>query len=210
MRLQKIEPRHYAWLDPNDQCLYYGDYTSGGGFEASDTNRQILNLKKKPTAKQGELYYKEKAVTYWGATLRKLLTLENTQAGYTFVPMPGSKPLGHPEYDDRMHRVLQHMRAGIQGVDVRPLLKQVKDRAAQHEGAGRMSPTDLCKTLAVDHSLIPPPVASTIVVVDDVITMGASFAAAKSMLMPLPNVTRVVGVFLAKTIWQTPDFDDDF
>lgn len=210
MRLQKIEPRHYAWLDPNDQCHYYGDYTAGGGFEASVTNRQIFNLKKKPTAKPGELYYKEKAVAYWGDALRKLLTLAGTQGTFTFVPMPGSKPVGHPEYDDRMLRVLQRMCLGVHGVDVRPLLRQTRDRAAQHEGAGRLSPTDLCRTLEVDRSLIPPPLASTIVVIDDVITMGASFAAAKQTLLAVPSVHEVVGVFLARTVWPTPDFDDCF
>lgn len=206
MRLLKIDPKYYQWLDPNDQCWYYGEYTSGGGWGASETNRQILNLKKGPGAKAGELHYKSVAVNYWGDALAKLLTLENTVGNCTFVPMPGSKPEGHAEYDDRIGRVLTRMSAHHAGVDVRRLLKQHSERSAQHAGGGRKSPSEICETLAVDYSLVPPPLARTIIVVDDVITMGASFAAAKALLTTLPNVQEVVGVFLAKTVWPVPEF----
>lgn len=206
MRLLKIDPRSYQWLEQNDQCWYYGEYTSGGGWGASETNRQILNLKKGPASSSNELYYKGLAVNYWGDSLARLITLEKTIGTCTFVPMPGSKPPGHPEYDDRMGNVLRRMAASFPGVDVRSLLMQGGERPAQHAGGGRQSPADICLTLAVDSSTMPPPLAPTLLVVDDVITMGASFAAAKRLLKDLPNVSEVCGIFLAKTVWPEPEF----
>ncbi|MCW0388794.1 hypothetical protein NB722_003333 [Xanthomonas sacchari] len=58
MRLQIIEPKNYTYLEVCDECYHYGEYTSEGGYQASDTNQKILNLKKKPTVSEGQLYYK--------------------------------------------------------------------------------------------------------------------------------------------------------
>ncbi|WP_251473571.1 hypothetical protein [Stenotrophomonas lactitubi] len=205
MRLQILETRYYPHLATGDQCWHYGEYTSEGGYQASDTNQKILNLKKKPTVSEGQLFYKNQAVDYWGQTLARVITLSQTIGSHTFVPMPGSKPVGHPDYDDRMMRVLRRMALGAPNVDVRPLLVQTAERDAQHHGH-RLTPDELCETLAVDNRLLTPPLARTVVVVDDVITMGASFAAAKRLLTGLPNVTSVVGIFLAKTVRPAPAF----
>ncbi|MBA0420317.1 phosphoribosyltransferase [Stenotrophomonas maltophilia] len=205
MRLQILEPRHHTYLVTGDRCWHYGEYTSEGGYQASDTNQKILNLKKKPTVSEAQLYYKSQAIDYWGRTLARVVNLAQPEGVLTFVPMPGSKPIGHAEYDDRMLRVLRRMAAGVPNVDIRPLLVQTAERDAQHHGH-RLTPDELCETLAVDSNLLNPSLARTIVVVDDVITMGASFAAAKRLLVGLPNVSEVVGVFLAKTVWPAPAF----
>lgn len=205
MRLQILEPRHHTYLVTGDRCWHYGEYTSEGGYKASDTNQKILNLKKKPTVSEAQLYYKNQAIDYWGRTLARVINLAQPEGVLTFVPMPGSKPVGHAEYDDRMLRVLRRMAVGVPNVDIRPLLVQTAERDAQHHGH-RLTPDELCETLAVDSNLLNPSLARTIVVVDDVITMGASFAAAKKLLIGLPNVSEVVGVFLAKTVWPAPAF----
>jgi hypothetical protein len=48
-RLTKIDeltlPDHYR-LEPTDDCYFIGEYTARGGYEQSDTNDLILNLKK--------------------------------------------------------------------------------------------------------------------------------------------------------------------
>ncbi|WP_432592820.1 hypothetical protein [Stenotrophomonas maltophilia] len=205
MRLLILEPRYYTHLATGDQCWHYGEYTSEGGYQASDTNQKILNLKKKPTVSEGQLFYKNQAIEYWGQTLARVITPSRTIGTHTFVPMPGSKPVGHPDYDDRMLRVLRRMAQGVQNVDIRPLLVQTAERDAQHHGH-RLTPDELCETLAVDDRLLNPPLAPTLVVVDDVITMGASFAAAKRLLIGLPNVSAVMGIFLAKTVRPPPAF----
>ncbi|TDB26392.1 hypothetical protein ATCM_01145 [Stenotrophomonas sp. ATCM1_4] len=203
MRLQILEPRDYTYLEAGDSCWHYGEYTSDGGYQASDTNQKILNLKKKPTVSEAQLYYKNQAIDYWGRTLAGVIDLPRTIGTSTFVPMPGSKPTGHADYDDRMLRVLRRMVLGCPEVDVRPLLIQTEEREAQHHGH-RLTPDELCETLAVDHGLLDRPLARNVVVVDDVITLGASFAAAKRMLADLPRVEHVRGVFLAKAVRPPP------
>lgn len=203
-RLQQLEPAGYQWLGAEDLCWHYGDYTSGGGYQASDTNHWISNLKKKPSAPAGELYWKSQAVTYWGNLLRSLLPPDRTQNLITFVPVPGSKPRGHVDYDERMLRVLRHMALGYPNLDVRPLLVQTREREPQHHGS-RLSPTELLQTLAVDQGQLGSPLKKVVFVVDDVITQGSSFNAAKSLITPLSGVEQVRGLFLAKTVWPQPD-----
>ncbi|MDT9694308.1 hypothetical protein Q5762_39435, partial [Streptomyces sp. P9(2023)] len=63
------------------------EYTSEGVYQARDTNQQILNLKKKPTASEGQLYYKRLAIEYWGRALASVIDLRKTIGSHTFVPM---------------------------------------------------------------------------------------------------------------------------
>lgn len=203
-RLEIIDTAERTHLNPQDRCWCLGDYTSHGGFECSETNRQISNLKKKPTASQAELNWKKKAIKYWGDKLAGVIDASAAIGTVTFVPMPGSKPVGHADYDDRMLRVLKRMAAISPGMDVRPLLIQVGEREAQH-ARKRLTPGELiAQGLQVDATCLSAPLAPTVVVVDDIITMGASFAAAKTLLGGLPGVSEVVGVFLAKTVWPSP------
>lgn len=201
-------PESLRFLVPGDQCVYLGEYTAHGGYRASDTNQQIYNLKHRPTSSQGMLYWKTRAIEYWG----RMLAGTNLKWDYclnnvTFVPIPCSKPVGHVEYDDRMLRVLNFM-AGIRpGLDIRQVLLQAAERAPQHAGQ-RMMPAEIQQYLQIDGGTLVQPLKETVIVVDDVITRGASFAAAKQMLTGLPNVQQVVGFFLAKTVHPPVAFDE--
>ncbi|MOA17160.1 hypothetical protein D3C78_1374060 [compost metagenome] len=65
-------------------------------------------------------------------------------------------------------------------------------------------PAEIAALLRVDQGQLLAPLKPTVIIVDDVITRGASFAAAKQHLVGLPGVQSVVGIFLAKTI-HLPD-----
>jgi len=207
-RFSKIEiPMH--WLTQGDQCYHYGEYKAEGGWEAGDTNRWIKNLKKKPTAQNSELYWKTQAYAYWANLLRPLLPADKL-TGVTFVPMPGSKPLGHLEYDPRMLRVLESYAQNDRRIDIRPVLRQTVERPGQHEGGARLSPDEIAAMLDIEHiELAKGPLREMIFFMDDVITMGASFKAAQAKLLQVPNVKQVRGIFLARTVWLSP-FDDEF
>jgi hypothetical protein len=209
-RLLRIDPAQYPEkLDSADECYHIGEYTSRGGYGASETNRLITNLKKRPSSTPHELRYKESAIVHWGNTLAKHLDLAAIAAGVTFVPAPCSKPYGHPEHDDRMLRVLRQMARTHTGgsLDIRPLLITPVARQSQHEGE-RMSVDSLRNSMAIDQAQLQTPVRSTLILVDDVFTRGGTFKAMQGLLAPLPNVRRIVGVFLAKTIWPSPFTDD--
>ncbi|MGA7438342.1 MAG: hypothetical protein WBW32_09470 [Luteibacter sp.] len=198
------------WLTEGDLCYHYGEYTAEGGWEAGDTNRWIKNLKKKPTAKNEELYYKTQAYAYWAGLIRPLLPADKL-ANVTLVPMPGSKPLGHPEFDPRMLRVLESFAQNDPRIDIRPVLRQTVERPGQHEGGGRLSPDEIGEMLDIEQGQLGNgPLRAVVFLVDDVITMGASFKAAQAKLMTVPNVRQVRGIFLARTVWKSPFDDEDF
>ncbi|MNF16084.1 hypothetical protein D3C80_2189510 [compost metagenome] len=52
------------------------------------------------------------------------------------------------------------------------------------------------------------PVKPHLIIVDDVITLGASFKAAKNLLQSAGVQANIIGVFLAKTVWPASELDD--
>lgn len=204
-RLTRIDNDSMTYFDDNDECYHYGEYTSGGGFSASETNSKILNLKIKPNSAQGRIYYKNAAIEYWGKIVAASLNLPGFVASTTFVPMPCSKPVGHEEYDDRMYRVLQVLLRHQPGLDIRQLLIQRVARNNQHHG-GRLRPAELLETMGVDDALAYN-LKPNVIIIDDVVTMGASYNAAKTLISRIPGVQNVFGLFLAKTVWPRSELD---
>jgi hypothetical protein len=56
--------------------------------------------------------------------------------------MPSSKILGHPDYDDRIQKILQSA-FGTFAADIRPLLEQTASIAADHESTERLAYAEL-------------------------------------------------------------------
>ncbi|MBV7552008.1 hypothetical protein KW841_06550 [Pseudomonas sp. PDM28] len=209
IRLSVLDPIDFKYLSADDKCFHYGEYTAGGGYGASDTNQQIHNLKKSPNSPEAQLRWKRRAVVYWGeAILNSNLKLDVCSTEVTFIPLPCSKPIGHPEYDDRMVQVLSYIAQKQPGLDIRQVLVQAQPRDAQHFGC-RSTPEGLAETLQIDQSCLVQPLRPIVLVVDDVITRGASFAAAKKLLTALPGVQSVQGLFLAKTIHPPIEWPQD-
>jgi hypothetical protein len=209
MRLQRIDSSQYGKLDASDECYHLGEYTAYGGYKASDTNQQIFNLQKKPSVATAQLRWKEHAIAYWGDRLATVLGLETVAAEFTLIPAPPSKPPGAVDYDDRILRVLQRLKIHRNDLDIRPLLFTPVERQSQHAG-GRLSVADLQASLAIDRAHLATPLRPKIIVVDDVFTQGGTFKAMKNILLAVPGVQSVTGVFLAKTVWPPPDFEAIF
>ena len=83
------------WLTADDFCFYAREYVSGGGYDRSETNQLIYNLKK-PVSHRGmkDWPYKGKAIRQFATELAALLTGE-----YTVTCIPSSKPRDHTDYD---------------------------------------------------------------------------------------------------------------
>lgn len=206
-RLLNVDTENCHWLQNGDDCKYLGEYVSHGNWNAGETNRQILNLKKKPsTSNAYELQYKQRAVRYWANRLLPSLNIDLCVEQVTFIPMPCSKPVGHPDFDNRMVEVL---RAVDPQFDVRCVIEQTVFRDSQHEGQ-RLTPRQLAETMRLaEQEIVRLPVKRFVIVVDDVITLGASFKAAQQMLLSHQAFTDKVisGLFLARTVWLDDDVD---
>ena len=197
-----MRSQHHA-LSESDACWFYGDYISGEGYQAGRMNQLILNFKKKPTDSNKAGYeYKAKAISEIQSWFEKLIP--KSQSGpindVIFVPIPGSKAKADPDHDDRMLRILQCLSPRFVVLD---LIETVSSRQANHSvTTGRLNTDELFATLRIVPQMpsfeMPP--NADIVLVDDVLTTGASFSACKRKLVERWPHVRVVGIFIARTI----------
>lgn len=197
-RFIKIESGQCQFIKDDDLCYHIGEYTSYEKRSDTETNQQISNLKKSPNASPRELEYKRKAVKYWGDKLLQHLKWEDATQNCTFVTIPGSKAKEDPEYDPRMELVLDYIRDAHPDIDARAILYQKSSRETQRSGA-RKSPDEIYECLAIDELQLETEPKPNIVLLDDVITRGASFKAAKRILQERLGDVCIYGFFLAKT-----------
>jgi len=189
----------YAHLAASDQCYFLREYTSGRGFTHSETNRLILNLKKSPDRRgKSEWRYKEQAIRQVAREFRASINLQRLRA-VTFVPMPPSKHKTDPLYDDRMLQVLRAMDEEHQ-LDIRELLLLTESTAPAHAAVARPTIEDLIVNLEIDDA-VSTPAPTSIALVDDVLTTGAHFVAAKRMLTSRFPGVSVRGLFVARRIF---------
>lgn len=197
-------PDHY-YLGADDQCFFAGEYTARKGFAFSATNQLIFNLKKDPSRRNrpAEWQHKLNAITSCAAIFRRALSQATRETGM-FVPMPPSKAKASPDYDDRMLQICMALGAGL---DVRELLEVIESDRASHERDDRPNPDELYANMRVNQALVNPR-KETIVVIDDVLTTGAHFVAAKRHLLETYPGARVVGLFVARRKPETIDWDE--
>lgn len=148
--------------------------------------------------------YKHAAIS---AAAKAFLAVLNKEAmdQYTFVPIPPSKARNDPGYDDRMTQILRQIRPS-QRLDVRELIIQETSTVASHVSAVRQSPDQIEALYRLDQELVPPN-PRAFVVVDDMLTTGAHFKAAKSVLAQRFPGKAIFGLFVARR--ALPDDDDD-
>ena len=191
----------HSWLTDEDRCYFLGEYTARQGYAHSPTNDLILNLKK-PPARRGrpEWRYKERAVQGAAAAFRQALGA--APARMTFVPVPPSKTRADPLYDDRIPWMLRTIWPG-QPADIREIIIQPESADAVHDSPVRPTPSQIEAGYRIDETLTAPEPAF-IAIVDDVLTTGAHFRAANSVLAARFPAVQVVGLFIARRV---PDAD---
>ena len=205
IRLTEIDATNidlHPRLTADDKCFFLFEYTSGKGYGFSSTNSLISNLKKKPDANgQG---YKAAAINECATTLRRALN-DDWLKQATLVPVPPSKAVGDPMYDNRMERICTTMGAAL---DVRLLVRQTVSMAAAHELApgARPSVEDLLEVYEINEALTTP-LPKMIGVFDDVLTAGTHYRAMKSILTERFPSVPIYGFFIARRVFATPDFE---
>lgn len=208
-RLLKVDDSNRSdhwYLSAEDRCYYFYEYTAHKGFAYSKVNSFISNLKKPPSQRQeGHYRYKGIAIQEAAGLLRGVLTPGLLNSA-TLVPIPPSKPTDHPDYDDRMEQVVSGAIAGLQA-DARSLIAQVQAYEASHlqgEGGSRIRPTELQAL----YSLVAPRPRGTVILIDDVLTTGAHFVAAKAAILAEFPAVQVAGIFLARRAISAPTGDE--
>ena len=191
------------YLTEDDACYFIGEYTAQKGFAYSATNSLVLNFKKKMD-RQGlpEWRYKELATDQAAVAFRTALGSNGIDA-LTFVPVPPSKAKDDPLHDDRLIQLLNKIRTHPP-LDVRELIVQTASTEAVHGMEDRPRPHQIEALYRIDEEFaagLKPCVA----IVDDILTTGAHFRAAKSVLsMHFPQ-QEFIGLFLARRAPETSD-----
>jgi hypothetical protein len=190
----------YPHLTAADQCYFLREYTAGRGYAGSETNHLILNLKKPPDRRgKPEWRYKERAIKQVAREFRASVNLSALRR-VTLVPMPPSKTKSDPLYDDRMLQVLRAV--DVEGqLDIRELLLIRENTDAAHTVTLRPRIADLVANLEINNDLVES-LPRSIALVDDVLTTGAHFVAAKKVLAArLPGVP-IRGLFVARRVFD--------
>ena len=195
-----IRPDHYE-LTKDDDCLFLREYQAGKGFDG-ETNSIILNLKKKPSEKHKPGYqHKARCIKLCASELKEALNPRWLDTA-TLVPIPGSKAIGHPDFDNRIEKICRQIRPDL---DVRNLVKQTQSTDYSHNASPgeRLSVEQLLELYEIDEDLSTPEPVS-IGVIDDVLTVGRHFRAMHTVLSGRFENAKITGIFIARTIHQNP------
>lgn len=205
-RIDESTVEEHFSLDAADHCYYVWEYTAGKNYGFSPTNQLIKNLKITPTEidrSPGRARYKHESIEHAAATLRKLIPKGFVEQRATFVPIPGSKAHGHPDFDDRIPKVLATAFTGWDA-DVRDILTLTESTAADHSAEERLSFEELLAItrLTPAANRTPRPV---IAIVDDVLNSGKHFRVAQHLLLARFPETEIRGIFIARCIRERAD-----
>lgn len=208
-KLQKIDVSlisDHSCLESTDHCYFFGEYTGRQGFNHSEMNQLVWNFKK-PMEKKGKTGWH-----YKGEAIKRVSELLITTDSWPklkecmWVPIPPAYKKEDAGYDDRVIQVLQKLEEGGGLRDIREILSEKTTREQSHIGA-RRTISDHLSNLVVDQSLLQPK-PGTIVILDDVITSGASFKAAQILIRKEFPGVPIAGIFIARNV--RPEINMDF
>ena len=200
----------YNCPEHKDLNLIYGRiYTVEEGYQFSETNQQISNLKIKPSETQ-RLRWKRVAINKFATELIALLrTNIPANRSMALIPIPPSKTPTHPEYDDRLLQVARAVAASLANVRCWPVLECVVDRESLHAGNARRTTDEVYRSIGINEGVFAGRNDDEILcLLDDVLTSGASFSAARNKLLERLPGKKISGLFWAKA--EQAETDDDW
>ena len=211
-RLTKIDELtrgDHTFLDIEDECLFFGDYSARKGFAHSATNGLIANFKR-PVKYKGTPSWKYKVSTINAVAHAFSVNINSAFESLTLVPVPPSKLKTDPEYDDRMMDMLRAVRApkGLV-LDVRELVVQTKPMPAAHDSSNRPPPVEWEEVYAIDEALVQQ-VPIWIGIIDDLLVTGCRFRAMSNILRNRFPEARITGLFIARRVPEAIDISELF
>jgi len=204
-RFQQIDallrPIH-SYIQPDDECYFLYERTSGRDYTYSNANNLISNLKKKPSTRAtGQWRHKVHAMGQCSKALSEAINAEWLETG-TLVPVPPSKIVGEAEYDNRMQKICENIPVDFD-IDVRNLVVQTESYNASHESDDRITVDELLDIYEIDED-ITEPAPTAIAIVDDVLTAGVHYRAMNTILsLRFPDIP-IIGIFIARRVFADP------
>ena len=197
VRLDHCAEHKNLWL------IYGRTYTPRAGYTHSQTNQLILNLKILPTADEVRIRYKREAIQRFEKELNELLngfSYKYPAVSMALVPMPPSKTIGHPDYDDRIDQVALTVSKHLNNVSYLPLLYRTQDALSSHQNpACRRSSEQVYRDLSINEPMAMCYRNGTfLIILDDVLTSGAHFSGARRRLLERFPGAGIGGIFWAK------------
>jgi hypothetical protein len=190
----------HSFLTALDQCAYLANYNPGYGYRTGRFNQIISNLKCPPSVTKLNPYragHKRRAIRSVAAVLRAALPRETIER-VTWVPIPPSRALHDPDFDDRLTRILRCAFDGYD-FDVRSILYQVASTPSDHLRVKRMSANVLHGCMRINwHALTARPVRARLLLFDDVLTTGKHYKCCELILRGvLPDIS-ISGLFVVR------------
>lgn len=186
------------YISEDDICVYAREHYSGG-YEKSESNQFLFNFKKPVKYKnQGQWYYKLHSIALFGSELNCL----KFPRGSVLIPSPTSKPKNSNLYDSRIVDSIKELMKYNSNVILQDILDVTQEIPAAHSEGGSRSPDEIIPYLSVaDFYGIKIP--ERVFIIDDIVTTGGHFNAAKAVLKQKYPKIKVIGVF-----WALHLFDD--
>ena len=193
-----------AHLTKNDLCYYYL-IRDGRGWDDgphAEANQLIINFKHDPQkyeAHSWPMHYKRQAIRTLAGYVSSFFVAQRGVLGDTkvfIVPIPTSKPRSSQGHDTRMDDLCRIVEGNVPWVSYLPLLDTKRDIGKAHKQSGSRDPVVLAQNMACGE--MPRSNAERcVVLVDDVLTTGAHYAACKQVIRSkFPDVV-IIGLFLS-------------
>lgn len=188
--------RDRRFIDPEEHRIFFlRQYISGGGYEKSETNQLILNLKKSPNAPDRQLYYKNKAIDKFASELQRLIGKTKQRVAVTWIPT--SKAKNDPEYDNRLSKVVRRACVGVPNLVPTEFFISKSTVAPLHDG-GERNPINISRNWGICDVDLED--CKGVYIIDDVLTTGSSMRAAIDLTIENFGDIRIVGIVWAFAI----------
>lgn len=187
-------------LNESDLCFFYF-VRDDRGFRGSHDNDVMYDFKHDPAQyPPGTRPYehKMKAVEECAGHLAGFLEAnKETFRGLDvcLVPMPTSHPRGSESFDSRIDLVCEMATERVAWVGVHKVLDVTSDLPKSHLGGSR--DVEFLSENIVCHRIPPTTVPTFAILVDDVLTTGAHYAACKRAMRAANPRVEVMGLFLS-------------
>ena len=204
MRLSRIDEltrREHYYLGDQDLCYYFGEY-SGRGGQAFGTMSALIRdlLQPRDPAVSKQEYWKDRALSRVAQWMNEVFD-PACIADATFVPLPQSGSGVRTDNDDRICRILK--RSAVR-LDIRRLIEMEGPISPGEFSSLRSGPDALYGHMRVVLALTEPK-PRAIFLVDDLLTTGANYIAAKKRVLQLLPDVPVFGLFIARKALDSGD-----